>query len=223
MAQSLQFETDGYAITPPLLTTDECAAITAQLSEQPSVCTRNALRSAWCAALARDLLNRPELAAIMPPAPVAVQCTLFEKSPSQNWLVALHQDVTIPVAKRVNHPTLQGWSRKEGSLFVQPPVSVLEELVAVRIQLDDCEGVEGVLRVVTKSHVYGRLEHEAAYALRDRTGETLCPVPRGGALVMRPLLLHASSKLSAPVTRRVLHFLYGSSHLPLGLDWAIAV
>ena len=38
-----------------------------------------------------------------------------------------------------------------------------------------------------------------------------CLLPRGGVLAMRPLLIHASSKVSSPHPRRVLHFEYASS------------
>ena len=69
---------------------------------------------------------------------VAVQCTYFEKSADRNWLVPIHQDLAIPVARRVEHPALRGWSHKEGSLFVQPPADVLAQLVAVRTL--DCKG-----------------------------------------------------------------------------------
>ena len=219
----MQFETSGYALTRPLITEGECAAIIARIEALSGAGTRNILHAPWCSELARDLANHPEITSLMPRAAVAVQCTLFEKSPSRNWLVSLHQDVSIPVASRVDDPALHGWSRKEGVLFVQPPASVLEQLVAVRIQLDDCEAAEGALRVVAGSHVYGRMENDTAYALRDRTGETVCVVSRGAALVMRPLILHASSKLTTAGTRRVLHFLYGTRDLPLGLEWAFAV
>ena len=46
----------------------------------------------------------------------------------------------------------------------------------------------------------------------------VAPVLRGGALVMRPLLLHAFSKAVIPCLRRVLHFVFGSPSLPLGLE-----
>jgi hypothetical protein len=42
-------------------------------------------------------------------------------------------------------------------------------------------------------------------------------------LVMRPLLLHASSKATSLTPRRVLHFLFGPPSLPLGLEWQWAV
>jgi hypothetical protein len=88
---------------------------------------------------------------------VAVQSTLFDKSPEKNWLVSLHQDLSIPVNRRVDSP---GWSEKEGQLYVQPPVSVLEQLVAVRIHIDDCPEESGGLRVVPRSHSQGRLSRE---------------------------------------------------------------
>ena len=51
-------------------------------------------------------------------------------------------------------------------MYVQPPVSVLEQLVAVRIHIDDCLAESGALRVVAKSHSNGRLDRKTAEALR---------------------------------------------------------
>jgi hypothetical protein len=45
------------------------------------------------------------------------------------------------------------------------------------------------------------------------------PVARGGVMVMRPLLLHASSKASVDLPRRVLHFVFGPSRPAKGLSW----
>jgi hypothetical protein len=60
---------------------------------------------------------------------VCVQCTYFEKSVKHNCLVAPHQDLSIPVRSRREHRELGGWSMKDGELFVQPPVKVIEELL----------------------------------------------------------------------------------------------
>jgi hypothetical protein len=84
------------------------------------------LSEAWCRALARSLCLHPALARLLPVNAVATQCTLFEKSPQRNWLVSLHQDLSIPVKERVVSNELSGWSEKQGCVFVQPPVSVLE-------------------------------------------------------------------------------------------------
>jgi hypothetical protein len=185
--------------------------------------SRRLLDEAWCAHLSSALRNDARIRSLLPRNAVAVQCTLFDKSPAKNWLVALHQDLSIPAASRVDDPGLSGWSEKEGQLYVQPPVSVLEQLVAVRVHMDDCTLKNGALRVVPGSHTQGRVDQTKAEYLIEQHGETLVPVSRGGALVMRPLLLHASSKAISPTPRRVLHFLFGPKSLPLGLEWRWAV
>ena len=48
-------------------------------------------------------------------------------------------------------------------------------------------------------------------------GEVHVSVPRGGAMLMRPLLLHASSKILAHTPRRVLHFVFAPAIPPDGL------
>ena len=173
----------------------------------------------WCQALARRLADEPRLSAVMPAAARAVQCTLFEKKLDNNWLVALHQDLSIPVAERIENDRCTGWSHKEGVVFVQPPTAVLEELVIVRVHLDDCAERNGALRVVPGSHRLGRLSPAQVSQVREARGESLVPVASGGAMLMRPLLLHASSKASIDSPRRVLHFVFGPPTLPEGLRW----
>jgi Phytanoyl-CoA dioxygenase (PhyH) len=185
--------------------------------------SRRLLDEAWCAHLAGALRGDARIRSLLPRNAVAVQCTLFNKSPTKNWLVAFHQDLSIPVGSRVNSPECSGWSEKEGHLYVQPPVSVLERLVAVRVHIDDCPAESGALRVVPHSHMEGRVDPSQADALRQHHGETVIPVAQGGVLLMRPLLLHASSKATSLAPRRVLHFVFGPSTLPLGLEWRWAV
>lgn len=124
-----------------------------------------------------------------------------------------------PVAERVDSPGCQGWSEKEGEWFVQPPSAVLEEVVAVRLHLDDCDERNGALRVVPGSHRLGRLTSTEVTQTRDLFGEVFVQVPRGGVMLMKPLLLHASSKASVDCTRRVLHFVFGPAELPGALRW----
>jgi hypothetical protein len=185
--------------------------------------TRCLLSADWCAALARRLRGHGDLGRLIPPGHVAVQCTYFEKSSARNWLVPLHQDLSIPVAERVDGAGWSGWSDKEGAVFVQASVAVLEQLVAVRLHLDRCGASDGPLRVVQGSHTQGVLAPDAATETRDALGECVCEAEAGTALVMRPLLLHASSKSQGTGRRRVLHFLYGPRSLPRGLRWQTAV
>ncbi|WP_374582833.1 phytanoyl-CoA dioxygenase family protein [Pseudoduganella sp.] len=175
------------------------------------------LEQGWCADLAGRLLRSDALGAIMPAGHVAVQCTFFEKSDSVNWLVPVHQDLSIPVRGRCEVAGASGWSRKQDGWYVQPPLAVLEQLVAVRVHLDSCGADDGPLYVVPGSHRLGVIP--AAAAAEMRGGERACLAAAGDALLMRPLLLHRSSKSCGVSRRRVLHFLFGPASLPGGLEW----
>jgi ectoine hydroxylase-related dioxygenase (phytanoyl-CoA dioxygenase family) len=96
---------------------------------------------------------------------------------------------------------------------------VLEELVAVRVHLTDCDESNGALYVVPGSHRFGRLDLAMARRLRDEHGEHPVPCLAKDALLMRPLLLHSSSKAVSTSPRPVLHFLVGPALLPEGLQW----
>ena len=220
-----QFKKDGYFVIPGVtdaVLNRRLGAFVGGLANGGAG-SRRLLDAAWCTHLAGALRGDARIRSLLPRSAVAVQCTVFDKSPTKNWLVALHQDLSIPVRDRVDGPECSGWSEKEGQLYVQPPVSVLEQLVAVRLHIDDCPAESGALRVVPHSHMEGRIDPGQAEALRQHHGETVVPVAQGGALVMRPLLLHASSKATSLSQRRVLHFVFGPPKLPLGLEWRWAV
>src|SRR5579885_2053723 len=78
-----------------------------------------------------------------------------------------HQDLSVPVAERVDGVLYSGWSEKEGQLFVQLPVSFLERVLAIRVHLDDCDEQNGALRVVPGSHMMGRLDSSATLRVRS--------------------------------------------------------
>ena len=185
----------------------------------PLAGARQMLQLDWCAALAEELRGQLVAAGLLPVDSVSVQRTLFEKSLEHNWLVAPHQDLSIPVRARVDGAALTGWSEKDDMLFVQPSVSVLAEMLALRLHIDDCSVDDGALKVVPGSHLVGRLQETDKGRLRAALGEVLCPVDAGGGMAMRPLLLHASSKSVGTSRRRVLHFVFGPARLPHGLAW----
>ncbi|MDQ1811774.1 phytanoyl-CoA dioxygenase family protein [Massilia sp. CCM 9210] len=215
----------GYALAPDVLSPAECARLGELVQPVASVSggTRCLLSQPWCAALAARLRADPALAACLDPDALAVQCTYFEKSAGRNWLVPMHQDLSIPVAARVDAPALRGWSVKEGAVFVQAPPALLRELVAVRVHLDPCSVGDGPLVVVPGSHRAGVIAPADLPAVRAATPAVACIAGVGGALVMRPLLLHASSKALGQSRRRVLHFVFGPRTLPHGLEWNVAV
>ena len=214
--------TDGFALVRGVLSLQECTEAAGKITLAGPVKggSRCLLAQEWCAAIAAKL--RADLPLLIPAENVAVQCNYFEKSAGRNWLVPIHQDLSIPVSRRVDEPSLRGWSEKEGALFVQAPLEVLNELVAVRVHLDDCGPDDGPLRVVPNSHQRGIISNEDAIRARAAGLEVECTAFAGDVLILSPMLLHSSSKGSGSSRRRVLHFVFGPARLPYGLEWFIA-
>jgi len=156
-AASERMEADGFAVVPEVIDDIQCDILASQIMEMQDTGagSRTLLMQPWCAELASSLRRHPVIGRLLPRDAAAVQCTLFDKSPAKNWLVSLHQDLSIPVRCRVENPDCSGWSEQEGQVYVQPPVSVLQQLVAVRVHVDDCPAESGALRVVAKSHSQG--------------------------------------------------------------------
>lgn len=148
-----------------------------------------------------------------------VRALLFDKAPAANWKVPWHQDTAIAVAGRMEVPGFIGWSVKDGVTHVHPPVDVLERMVSLRIHLDDCGSDNGPLRVLPGSHRHGKLDDAEIERWRQTTEEVSCCVSQGDVLVMRPLLLHASSPAKSPSHRRVIHLEYARDELPNGMRW----
>ncbi len=149
-----------------------------------------------------------------------VRSIFFDKTPEANWLVPWHQDLSIAVKSRMVLPGYGPWSTKDGVLHVQPPAEILENMVTVRIHLDDCDESNGTLRVIPGSHRHGRLNAARISKLRAQNEEVVCSVRAGDAFLMRPLLLHASSQALVPTHRRVIHLEFASRSLPEALEWA---
>ncbi len=112
-----------------------------------------------------------------------------------------------------------GWSTKQDMVFVQPPLKVLQSQVAVRLHLDACGPQDGPLHVIAGTHRRGLIGPIEAARLRQETSADTCAVATGAAMVMKPLLLHASSKATGSSRRRVLHFVFGPPELPSGVRW----
>ena len=232
-----KFETAGALKFERTFSSAQCADILlatilmAQQGENKSHGARNLLTYPWCQSIATQLLAHPALHALLPQNAVAVQCNYFEKNTANNWAVAMHQDTIFPMAARVTHPALRGWSVKHGQQFAQAPAEVLAQMVALRLHLDHCGETNGALRVIAGSHRRGVLS-AADIAAENATERDaiICTADVGDVWAMRPLVLHASSRVISMAAasamsplernkRRVLHFVFGPAALPYGLSW----
>jgi hypothetical protein len=157
--------------------------------------------------------------AVLGPGAFPVRGTYFDKTPQSNWKVGWHQDLTIEAKTRIDTPGYGPWSTKEGAICVQPPAMILERMLTIRIHLDDCNSDNGALVVLPGSHREGVLDRGGIDAWKQHVTPVVCNVPRGGALLMRPLLLHASSEATNPAHRRVIHLDYAADPLDFGLEW----
>ena len=173
----------------------------------------------------RDLSDSPEVRAlvepVLGPGARAVRGLLFDKTPGANWKVAWHQDLSIAVRRRRDVPGFGPWSVKAGVPHVQPPVGVLHNMLTVRLHLDDCGPDNGPLQVLPGSHADGVLSPRQVEGWRQRVLPVACHVPEGAAVLIRPLLLHASSPATLPRHRRVVHLEYAAGALPGGLEWEV--
>src|SRR5262249_15183378 len=99
-----------------------------------------------------------------------------------------------------------------------PPLDILEQMIAVRVHLDDCGAKNGPLRVLPGSHRCGWLDEELD-AWKARVAEVVCLVKSGGVATMSPLILHASAPSESVSHRRVIHIESAAAELPGGLVW----
>jgi ectoine hydroxylase-related dioxygenase (phytanoyl-CoA dioxygenase family) len=146
-----------------------------------------------------------------------VKSIYFDKPPRNNWNVNWHQDLTISVLDKQNTEGYKNWLPKDDYYSVQPPSDILEDIVTVRIHLDDCNVQNGALRVLPKSHTniqnYAHLDNDF------EKEEVICAVKKGGVLLLKPLIFHSSKRTENAASRRVIHIEFSSKELPKPLIW----
>ncbi len=154
---------------------------------------------------------------LMESEPFPVCASLFDKIPGANWSVPAHQDLMVPLSHQAPLPGYTHWVERDGVVYARPSEEVLNELVAVRVQLDDCEPGDGALDVVPGSHA--RVLPATDAMDMDRAAFVSCAGRSGSVLVMRPLLVHRSAPLSGSLRRRVIHAVFAPRPPGLGVEW----
>jgi len=167
--------------------------------------------------LCREPFLRRWVESILGASAFPARAIFLDKTPQANWATDWHQDLTIAVRQRRESPGFQAWSLKEGVRHVQPPARVLEQMLTLRLHLDDTDRDRGCLWVVPGSHRFGILSSQEVRGNKEQA--IALPVPRGGILAMKPLLVHASRRVTTPSRRRVIHIEFAAAKLPDGLRW----
>jgi ectoine hydroxylase-related dioxygenase (phytanoyl-CoA dioxygenase family) len=214
----------GFEIIPDLFDREGMASVIKSLDQIPlrhgRAGARNTLRIESVKELARDsrLLNLASN--LLGGDATPFRATFFDKSPQANWLVVWHQDTALPVRERPDAKGWGPWSVKEGVVCAHAPADALEQVLAIRIHLDDSDEQNGSLRVLPQTHTLGVLSDDTIHDLSEKIQPVDCFVDAGGVLVMKPLLLHSSSKAkSENCHRRVLHVEYATSmSFPDGIE-----
>ncbi len=152
--------------------------------------------------------------------PNIVRVIYFDKTPDKNWLVTWHQDKTITLNTKKEIEGWGAWSIKDGANHVQPPLEVLNKMITFRLHLDDADENNGCLKVIPGSHKMGILRQTELTNVVNSQEPYLCKVQEGDLVIMKPHVLHSSSKSSNPGHRRVVHIEYSNFQLPGNLKWA---
>lgn len=206
-------EKDGFVIFRNVFSDTEIDLLRSEADrialDENSACVRH-IRSK--SELFREVSVCGKIPELIPSHLVPVRSILFDKTPAENWPVAWHQDLTIAVECHCDIEGYGPWSSKDGVIHVQPPVSVLEQMVTARIHLDETPEANGALRVVPGSQRHGKFPH-ADIISRVQGNVTICECGAGDVLLMAPLILHSSRRSKAPVKRRILHFEYARPDL----------
>ena len=153
------------------------------------------------------------------PTAFPVRVVAFNKSEHANWGVPWHQDRVIAVAERSEVVGYHNWTQKSGVWHCEPPPSVLDEMLFVRVHLDDTDQSNGAMEIAVGSHACGMVRSAQAESQATLYPNEICKAKRGDVLILKMLTLHRSKPAQSQSGRRVLRIDFSSTNLPPPLSW----
>jgi hypothetical protein len=219
--------TEGHRTIDGVFSPSEMQQLLGELStadlERTKAGARHLLRMSAVRKLARDVRMIELAGGFLGPGAVPFKATLFDKSPRANWLVVWHQDTALPLQRRVESDEWGPWSTKAGLLYAHAPAWALEQVIALRVSLDDSSAENGPLRVLPNTHRAGVLTDGQVERLVRELAPVDCVAPSGSVVAMRPLTVHASSKATCEQPRRIVHIEYATAvDFGGGIELAVA-
>jgi ectoine hydroxylase-related dioxygenase (phytanoyl-CoA dioxygenase family) len=144
---------------------------------------------------------------------------MFDKSLETNWALGWHQDRTISVRARIEVDGYGPWTVKAGSVHVEPPFSIIRQMITLRLHLDDVDQDNAPLLIAPGSHNIGRIPASEIETTVTQLGSHPCLAKAGDVWAYSTGILHASDKAARPRRRRVLQVDFSAENLPGGLEW----
>lgn len=149
-----------------------------------------------------------------------VKAFILDKTQESNWTMPWHQDLLITVQKQIETEGYTNWINYGNIPHVQPPLALLEQLITIRIHLDDCDQENGAMQVIAATHQRGKMNQPDIDAAVHREPTICCAVNRKGIMVYKPLLLHYSPYSQSRRPRRILQLEFAPvNNLATGLEW----
>jgi ectoine hydroxylase-related dioxygenase (phytanoyl-CoA dioxygenase family) len=219
------FPENGYAIAPNILQQEEIELIKIKIARAIKSDSDYGIRNIAKKVPAIETLAHSakiinSVTTYLGSSPKLVRAIYFNKTQNNNWFVGWHQDKTIAVVQKIDTPGFINWTTKQGVIHVQPPESIMQQIITVRLHLDKTGIDKGALQLIPKSHRQGILSQIQIDRLKDSSNSIICELNAGDALIMSPLILHSSSKSRSTKERAIIHLEYSAIDLPNNLTWA---
>lgn len=157
---------------------------------------------------------------LLAPDAVPVRMVAFNKSEGANWGVPWHQDRVIAVAAKADIAGYTNWTNKSGTWHCEPPQSILDEMLFVRVHLDETNQLNGAMEIAVGSHTEGVVPSPRADKVANAYPVETCAAKRGDVLILKMLTLHSSKPAQVQSGRRVLRVDFATCQLPSPLSWS---
>ncbi|TPN82307.1 phytanoyl-CoA dioxygenase family protein [Aquimarina algicola] len=229
ISNKIELEENGYSILTDLYTDNEINNILACIEEDEQS-GNSFMKTKDLFAIRQLLKNIPKLTDLLFNKSLTelisdlseseyflTKAIYFDKPNGSNWFVPYHQDLSISVDQKADVEHYSNWTFKKGQYGVQPPVKILQDTITIRIHLDKTDKNNGALKVIPKSHLQGIIRIDSEHW--DTKNEFVCEVEKGGVMLMKPLILHASNRTMNNKRRRVIHLEFNKHRLSEPLNW----
>lgn len=162
--------------------------------------------------------NLERLVKTIDPNAFLIKAVYFDKPDDSNMDASWCQTLAINVKEIIETEGFTSWSIKKEINEVYPPTEYSSNIFTIRIHLDTTTEHNGALKIIPNSHGK-RFTKDEINAIQTEGRPLYMLVREGGVQIMKPLILHASSKALNQKRSRVIHLEFSSLELPNGLEW----